>query len=65
MRVNGILFLAGLAGSGYIVFEWVKINFTGYFPMPKQSLLGMVMMIMGRQTIFSAFFISLLRLPRN
>ena len=59
------LFLAGTAGSGYIVYEWVKINFVGYFLMPKQSLLCVVMMIMGLQAIFSAFFISLLRLPRN
>jgi glycosyltransferase involved in cell wall biosynthesis len=65
ITVGGILFLAGLAGSCYIVFEWVKINFVGYFLMPKQSLLCMVLMIMGLQTIFSAFFISLLRLPRN
>jgi hypothetical protein len=65
ITVGGLLFLAGLAGSCYIVFEWVKINFVGYFLMPKQSLLCVVLMIMGLQTIFSAFFISLLRLPRN
>lgn len=65
IALGGSLFLAGLAGSTYIVYLWVKINFVGYFLMPKQSLLCMVMMVMGLQTIFSAFFISLLRLPRN
>ena len=59
------MFLAGLAGSAYIVALWVKIHFVGYFLMPKQSLFCAVLMIMGLQTIFSAFFISLLRLPRS
>jgi hypothetical protein len=63
--LGGSLFLVGLGGSGYIIYLWVKINFVGYFLMPKQSLLCMVMMVMGLQTIFSAFFISLLRLPRK
>jgi glycosyltransferase involved in cell wall biosynthesis len=60
---GGLMFLAGLAGSAYIVGLWVKIHFVGYFLMPKQSLFCVVLMIMGMQTMFSAFFISLLRLP--
>lgn len=60
---GGLMFLAGFAGSAYIVGLWVKIHFVGYFLMPKQSLFCVVLMIMGLQTIFSAFFISLLRLP--
>ncbi len=57
------MFLAGLSGCMYIVYLWVKTHFVGYFLMPKQSLFSAVLMIMGLQTIFSAFFISLLRLP--
>lgn len=64
LMLGGCLFLAGMAGSAYIVMEWVKINFVGYFLMPKQSLLCVVLMVMGLQAIFSGFFISLLRLPR-
>jgi glycosyltransferase involved in cell wall biosynthesis len=60
---GSLLFAGGFAGSAYIVGLWVKIHFVGYFLMPKQSLFCVVMMIMGLQTIFSAFFISLLRLP--
>lgn len=65
LMLGACLFLAGLGGSAYIVWEWVKINFVGYFLMPKQSLLCVVLMIMGLQAVFSGFFISLLRLPRN
>jgi glycosyltransferase involved in cell wall biosynthesis len=60
---GGLMFLAGFAGSAYIVGLWVKIRFVGYFLMPKESLFCVVLMIMGLQTMFSAFFISLLRLP--
>lgn len=59
------LFLAGFAGSAWIVWEWVKTGFVGYFLMPKESLFCAVLMIMGLQVIFSGFFISLLRLPRS
>lgn len=64
LAFGGALFLAGLAGSAWIVWKWLENGVVGYFLMPKESLFCVVLMIMGLQCVFTGFFISLLRMPR-
>jgi len=62
--LGSLLFLAGFGGSVYIIAEWVKVNFTGHFIMIKHSLVCLVLLVLGLQIIFSAFFVSLLKIPK-
>ena len=63
--VGAVFFLAGLAGSVYLVIKWVKVNFIGPFVEIKLSLFCLLFMLMGIQIIFSSFFLSLLKIPRK
>jgi len=65
LMIGSIFFLMGFGGSIYIFIEWAKVNFVGYFIMLKQSLYCLLLMVIGLQTVFSAFFISLLRTSKN
>ncbi len=61
----GVLSLiSGLFINGIIFFQWIK---TGFGPLNevKISLVGLLLMVVGIQTIFSSFFLSLLGLPRK
>ena len=65
LMIGSIFFLMGFGGSIYIFIEWAKVDFVGYFIMLKQSLYCLLFMVIGLQTVFSAFFISLLRTSKN
>jgi hypothetical protein len=57
--VGGIILLIGLALSIIIIAKWFNSNFGALFEMRK-ALFAMTLMIIGVQTIFSGFLLSIL-----
>ncbi|MFH1397405.1 MAG: glycosyltransferase family 2 protein [Candidatus Omnitrophota bacterium] len=59
-----VLFLIGSTINLLIFIEWFSKNFGALYRI-RESILAMVMLVIGLQTIFSSFFISLLFLKRK
>ena len=59
-----LLFLAGFAIHAMILIEWLKSHF-GPLQRIRESILAMTLLVIGLQTCFSSFFISLLYLKRR
>jgi hypothetical protein len=64
LLVGGLLLLAGLAVAGVVVIDWVQ---RGFGPLAQQRLAvaGLTLIVLGLQTIFGAFFLSILGLRRR
>jgi glycosyltransferase involved in cell wall biosynthesis len=62
--LGGSLFFLGLAIDVAIFVEWFSRNF-GELSRIRESILAMTLMVIGIQTVFSSFFISLLFLERK
>jgi glycosyltransferase involved in cell wall biosynthesis len=58
------LFLIGLAINLFIFIEWFSKHFGALYRI-RESILAMTLLIIGLQTIFSSFFVSLLFLKRK
>jgi glycosyltransferase involved in cell wall biosynthesis len=66
---KGIMLGSSVAFAGAVIFiliflEWVVKNF-GPLERMRESILGMTLIVIGLQTIFSSFFISLLFIERK
>lgn len=57
-----VIFAVGFLIDGWIVYGWVKSGF-GELQKVRAALFALLMMILGTQTIFSAFFVSMLGIP--
>jgi len=57
--VGFIIFLLGLVIDGYIFLSWI-INGFGPLNQVRLAILGSTLIIIGAQTIFSSFFLSML-----
>lgn len=59
-----LLFLAGLGLEGKIVYDWVA---SGYGPLMavRGVVIGMAAMVLGAQTVFASFLLSLMSIPRR
>jgi len=62
--LGGAMFLFGILIIGFIFFEWFSRHF-GALYRTRESILAMTLLIIGIQTMFSSFFISLLFLERK
>jgi hypothetical protein len=62
--IGWIVFILGLSGSIYIFVRWMQAGF-GPLNEVRLSLIGLLLMVIGIQTIFSSFFLSLLGLPKK
>jgi len=62
--LGGILFLAGLVINISIFIEWLSKDFGALYRI-RESILAMTFLVIGLQTIFSSFFISLLFLRKK
>ncbi len=62
--MGGIIFLLGLGINFFIFIEWLNRDFGQLFRI-RESILAMTFMVIGLQTIFSSFFISLLFVEKN
>jgi glycosyltransferase involved in cell wall biosynthesis len=62
--VGGLLLLAGAVVAGVVVVDWVQ---RGFGPLAQQRLAvaGLTLIVLGLQTIFGAFFLSILGLRRR
>jgi glycosyltransferase involved in cell wall biosynthesis len=59
-----LLFLAGLGLEGKIVYDWVA---SGYGPLMavRGVVIGMAAIVLGAQTVFASFLLSLMSIPRR
>lgn len=62
--LGGIVFLAGSGVTLFIFIEWFSKNFGALYRI-RESIFAMTLIIIGLQTVFSSFFISLLFLKRK
>lgn len=62
--LGAVVFLLGLAINVFIFIEWFSHNFGALYRI-RESILAMTFLVIGLQTIFSSFFISLLFLKKK
>lgn len=60
---GGLLFLLGLLVNLYILCKWISGGF-GALEEIKTALFALTVMVLGLQTVFSSFFLSLLNIKR-
>jgi len=59
LLVGGLVFLLGLGVDTYILFLWIARDFGPLYEF-RTALAAMVLVLLGAQTIFSSFFLSML-----
>jgi glycosyltransferase involved in cell wall biosynthesis len=64
LLLGGILFLAGLAGCGWVTWQWVASGF-GPLAQVRQVLFWAMWLFLGLQIIFASFFLSMLGISRG
>lgn len=57
--LGAIIFLIGLLTNFVILYQWIAVGF-GNQPRLREAILAMTLMVIGAQTIFSSFFLSIL-----
>jgi glycosyltransferase involved in cell wall biosynthesis len=57
--LGAIIFLIGLLTNFVILYQWITIGF-GNQPRLREAILAMTLMVIGVQTVFSSFFLSIL-----
>jgi glycosyltransferase involved in cell wall biosynthesis len=62
--LGSLIFIGGLSINLYILFVWLIGDFAfGGQPRLREAILAMTLMVIGLQTVFSSFFLSLLGIP--
>ncbi|HEX7180581.1 MAG TPA: glycosyltransferase family 2 protein [Thermoanaerobaculia bacterium] len=64
MIIGGLLFLAGLGLEVKIVLDWLRAG-AGELMAVREMFLGVTAMVLGAQTVFASFLISLMRIERR
>ncbi|MBZ5702673.1 MAG: glycosyltransferase family 2 protein [Acidobacteriia bacterium] len=64
LLLGGLLFLAGLAGSGYVAWQWAGSGF-GPLHEVRQVLFWSMWLFLGVQIVFSSFLLSMLGISRG
>jgi hypothetical protein len=64
LALGAILFLVGLGIEAKIVFEWARAGY-GELMAVRGIVVGMTAMVIGAQTMFGSFLVSLLLLERR
>ena len=62
--VGGAVFLAGLGLEAKIVYDWVQAD-VGELMAVRGVVIGMTAMVLGLQTVFASFLVSLMLIPRR
>ncbi|MDE0314713.1 MAG: glycosyltransferase family 2 protein [Candidatus Poribacteria bacterium] len=55
-------FIVGFLVDGWIAYDWIKSGF-GALQMLRPALFALLLMVLGTQTVFFAFFLSMLGIP--
>ncbi len=63
LLAGAIIFLLGFAIDMYVLLQWIERGF-GPLAEVRTSLAGMVLLVMGAQTVFASFFLSMLGIRR-
>ena len=63
LLVGGLTFLLGLAIDVYILVLWINRDFGPLYEV-RTALVAMVLLVMGAQTAFASFFLSMLGIRR-
>lgn len=61
--IGSVLFLIGLAVDGYILLQWITRDFGPLYEV-RTAIAAMVLLVLGAQTIFASFFLSMLGIRR-
>ncbi|MCK5656168.1 MAG: glycosyltransferase family 2 protein, partial [Candidatus Aureabacteria bacterium] len=64
LALGGAVFLTGFVILIFIFIDWFSKNFGALYRI-REALLAMTFLVIGLQTMFSSFFISLLFLERE
>ena len=64
IQLGGFIFAVGLAINAYILYIWLARGFQGQ-PRLREAILAMTLMVIGAQTVFSSFFLSILGIERQ
>jgi glycosyltransferase involved in cell wall biosynthesis len=64
LAVGGLLFLAGLGLEGKIVVDWLRAG-AGELMAVRGVVIGVTAMVMGAQTVFASFLVSLMLIERR
>ena len=64
LLLGGAVSLVGLGLNLYILIHWIQNNF-GTLNLLREAIIAMTLMVIGIQTIFSSFFISLLSIQKK
>ena len=62
--LGGSIFLVGLFINGVILYQWVMTDFGSLFRI-REAILAMTLMVVGAQSVFSSFFISMLQIQKR
>ena len=62
LLLGGVIFVVGFLIDGWIAYSWVKSGF-GELQKVRPALFALLLMLLGTQTVFSAFFLSMLGIP--
>jgi glycosyltransferase involved in cell wall biosynthesis len=62
--LGGFFFIFGLGINAFIFIEWLQKHFGALYRI-RESILAMTLIVIGLQTVFSSFFISLLFVERK
>jgi hypothetical protein len=62
--VGSLIFLAGVGLNLNILITWLNLGFGGQ-PRIREAILGMTLVVVGLQIVFSSFFLSLLVIKRK
>lgn len=64
LSIGFLTFVAGFLMDGWIVYRWVKSGF-GELQEVRLALFALLLMVLGTQTFFSTFFLSMLGIPMD
>ena len=64
LSIGFLTFVAGFLIDGWIVYHWVKSGF-GELQEVRPALFALLLMVLGTQTFFSTFFLSMLGIPMD
>jgi glycosyltransferase involved in cell wall biosynthesis len=62
--LGGMVFLLGLIINLGILYQWVGVGFGGQVRV-REAILAMTLMVIGAQTVFASFFLSILGIRRT
>jgi len=62
--LGGFFFIFGIGINAFIFIEWLQKHFGALYRI-RESILAMTLIVIGLQTVFSSFFISLLFIERK